>query len=178
MEGMRPPQILKQKRTEEEKLRRHRFGEKGKKFGKGVYAEPAGDGYSNTLTTFSMDNYVWDRNYKVRELTDREAFRLMDVDPEDTEKILEAVPQKYCKKLAGNSIVVDVLTAIFTSLIKQYPNSFGEYCGKSPEEVKALKKREYARRHYEKHKEEVQRKSREYHRLKRMSNNKNKSDEQ
>jgi hypothetical protein len=79
---------------------------------------------------------------------------------------------------AGNSIVVDVLTAIFTSLIKQYPNSFGEYCGKSPDEVKALKKREYARRHYEKHKEEVQRKSREYHRLKRMSNNKNKSDEQ
>lgn len=116
MEGMKPPQILKQKRTEEEKLRRHRFGEKGKKFGKGVYAEPAGDGYSNTLTTFSMDNYVWDRNYKVRELTDREAFRLMDVDPEDTEKILEAVPQKYCKKLAGNSIVVNVMTEIFRNL--------------------------------------------------------------
>ena len=116
MEGMKPPQILKQKRTEEEKLRRHRFGEKGKKFGKGVYAEPAGDGYSNTLTTFSMDNYVWDRNYKVRELTDREAFRLMDVDSEDTEKILQAVPSKYCKKLAGNSIVVNVMTEIFRNL--------------------------------------------------------------
>lgn len=116
MEGMRPPQILKQKRTEEEKLRRHRFGEKGKKFGKGVYAEPAGDGYSNTLTTFSMDNYVWDRNYKVRELTDREVFRLMDVDPEDTEKILGAVPSKFCKKLAGNSIVVNVMTEIFRNL--------------------------------------------------------------
>lgn len=122
MEGMKPPQILKQKRTEEEKLRRHRFGEKGKKFGKGVYAEPAGDGYSNTLTTFSMDNYVWDRNYKVRELTDREAFRLMDVDPEDTEKILEAVPSKYCHKLAGNSICVNVLCEIFRELFYRKEN--------------------------------------------------------
>ena len=120
MDGMRPPQILKQKRTEEEKLRRHRFGDAGKKFGKGVYAEPTGDGYSNTLTTFSMDNYVWDRNYKVRELTDREAFRLMDVDPEDTEKMLNAVPQKYCKKLAGNSIVVNVMTEIFRNMFYEH----------------------------------------------------------
>ena len=51
VEGIRPPQILKQKRTEDEKLRRHRFGDAGKKFGSGVYAEPTGDGYSNTLTT-------------------------------------------------------------------------------------------------------------------------------
>ena len=124
MDGIKPPQILKQKRTEEEKLRRHRFGDKGKKFGKGVYAEPTGDGYSNTLTTFSMDNYVWDRNYKVRELTDRESFRLMDVDQEDVDKILEVVPQKYCKKLAGNSIVVNVMTEIFRNLfvdIKENP---------------------------------------------------------
>ena len=30
---IKPPQILKQKRTEEEKNRRHRFGDSGKKFG-------------------------------------------------------------------------------------------------------------------------------------------------
>ena len=122
VEGIKPPQILKQKRTEEEKLRRHRFGDSGKKFGKGVYAEPTGDGYSNTLTTFSMDNYVWDRNYKVRELTDREAFRLMDVDPEDTEKILKEVSPKYCKKLAGNSIVVNVMTEMFRNLFSERKN--------------------------------------------------------
>ena len=116
VEGIKPPQILKQKRTEDEKLRRHRFGDKGKKFGSGVYAEPTGDGYSNTLTTFSMDNYVWDRNYKVRELTDREAFRLMDVDREDVQKILDAVPSKFRKKLAGNSIVVDVLIALLKQM--------------------------------------------------------------
>ena len=111
-----PPQILKQKRTEEEKNRRHRFGDKGKKFGDGVYAEPTGDGYANTLTTFSMDNYVWDRNYRVRELTDRESFRLMDVDEDDTRKILDAVPSKFCKKLAGNSIVVNVMAEMFRNL--------------------------------------------------------------
>lgn len=113
---IKPPQILKQKRTEEEKIRRHRFGDKGKKFGKGVYAEPTGDGYSNTLTTFSTDNYVWDRNYKVRELTNREAFRLMDVDSEDVDKLLETVPPRMCKKLAGNSITVNVMTEIFREL--------------------------------------------------------------
>lgn len=122
VEGIKPPQILKQKRTEEEKLRRHRFGDKGKKFGKGVYAEPTSDGYSNTLTTFSMDNYVWDRNYKVRELTDREAFRLMDVDPEDADKMLRVVPKKDCKKLAGNSIVVNVMTEMFRNLFNERVN--------------------------------------------------------
>ena len=113
---IKPPQILKQKRTEEEKNRRHRFGDKGKKFGNGVYAEPTGDGYSNTLTTFPMDNYVWDRNYKVRELTDREAFRLMDIDPDDVEKLVEIIPSSSCKKLAGNSIVVNVMTEMFRNL--------------------------------------------------------------
>ena len=122
VEGIKPPQILKQKRTEDEKLRRHRFGDKGKKFGDGVYAEPTGDGYSNTLTTFSMDNYVWDRNYKVRELTDYESFRLMDVDSEDTMKILDVVPSKYCKKLSGNSIVVNVMTEIFRNLFNERVN--------------------------------------------------------
>ena len=69
-----------------------------------------------------MDNYVWDRNYKVRELTDREAFRLMDVDPEDVDKMLEAMPAKYCKKLAGNSIVVNVMTEIFRNLFNERRN--------------------------------------------------------
>ena len=92
------------------------------KFGKGVYAEPTGDGYSNTLTTFSMDNYVWDRNFKVRELTDRESFRLMDVNPEDTEKLLKVIPSKYCKKLSGNSIVVNVMTELFRNLFDERKN--------------------------------------------------------
>lgn len=116
VDGVKPPQILKQKRTEEEKLRRHLYGDKGKKFGKGVYLAPTGDGYSNTLTTFSMDNYVWDLTYKVRELTDLESFRLMDVDFDDANKIIAAVPKRFCRKLAGNSITVNVMTEIFRNL--------------------------------------------------------------
>ena len=122
VEGIKPPQILKQKRTEDEKLRRHRFGDKGKKFGDGVYVEPTGDGYSNTLTTFPTDNYVWDRNYKVRELTNYESFRLMDVDPDDVRKILDVVPQNKCHKLAGNSITVNVMTEIFRNLFNERVN--------------------------------------------------------
>lgn len=114
--GVKPPQILKQRRTDEEKRRRHLYGDTGKKFGLGMYVEPMGDGYSNTLTTFSTDNYVWDRNFKVRELTDRETFRLMDVDDNDVEKILKVIPSSRCKKLAGNSIVVNVMTEIFREL--------------------------------------------------------------
>ena len=151
-----------------------------------------------------VDNLEEGQYLRIRRLTPKECLRFMGVEDMYIERMLHpyealakegyteeqvtslmTIDRKYRKVSdkdiygrAGNSIVVDVLTAIFTSLIKQYPNSFGEYCGKSPEEVKALKKREYARRHYEKHKEEVQRKSREYHRLKRMSNNKSKSDEQ
>ena len=70
---------------------------------------------------------------------------------------------------AGNSIVVNVLTEIFTSIIEQYPDSFGdEYRGMTPEEIRAAKKRESARRYYEKHREEVCRKCREYQKQKRM----------
>lgn len=143
-----------------------------------------------------IDNLKDNQYLRIRQLTPKECLRFMGVEDMYIERMLYpykalakegyteeqvtslmTIDGKYRKVSdyalygrAGNSIVVDVLTAIFTSLIKQYPNSFGEYCGKSPDEVKALKKREYARRHYEKHKEEVQRKSREYHRLKRMSN--------
>ena len=35
---------------------------------------------------------------------------------------------------AGNSIVVQVLSAVFTAIIKQYPDSFGEFACMSPKE--------------------------------------------
>ena len=46
----------------------------------------------------------------------------MDVDPEDTMKILDVVPSKYCKKLAGNSITVNVMTEIFRNLFNERVN--------------------------------------------------------
>ena len=113
---IKPPKILKIKRTEEEKRLRRLYGDKGVKFGRGKYLDITNDEYSNTLTTFSSDNYVWDRNYRIRELTNRESFLLMGVSKENTEKILNVVPKTYCKKLAGNSICVNVMSEIFKNL--------------------------------------------------------------
>lgn len=113
---IKPPKILKIKRTEEEKKLRKQLGDKGVKFGRGKYLDITEDDYSNTLTTFSSDNYVWDRNYKIRELTNKESFLLMGVNRKDTEILLNCVPKTQCKKLAGNSICVNVLSEMLNNL--------------------------------------------------------------
>lgn len=62
-------------------------------------------------------------NGKYRLLTERECWRLMGFDDSDFEKVLEEFPNKIGKqngtlyKQAGNSIVVNVLEAIFEELI-------------------------------------------------------------
>ena len=52
--------------------------------------------------------------YRIRKLTPKECFRLMGVKDEDYEKLTVSNSQKY--KQAGNSIVVDVLMAIFNNM--------------------------------------------------------------
>lgn len=55
---------------------------------------------------------------RIRKLTPRECFRLMGVSEPDIDKILNSgISNSACYKLAGNSIVVDVMTAIFDKLI-------------------------------------------------------------
>lgn len=115
-ENIQPPQILKIKRTDDEKRLRRLYGDKGIKFGRGKYLDVSGDGYSNTLTTFSTDNYVWDRNYKIRELTNKESFLLMGVSEKDSDILIEHVPKTKCKQLAGNSICVQVISEIFRKM--------------------------------------------------------------
>lgn len=54
---------------------------------------------------------------RIRKLTPRECFRLMGVSEPDIDKILNSgISNSACYKLAGNSIVVDVMTAIFDKL--------------------------------------------------------------
>ena len=77
---------------------------------------------SSTFFSIISDNYVWDRNNQVRELTNYEAFRLMDVDEADTLKLLETIPKSQCKKLAGNSICVNVLTELFREMFNRKEN--------------------------------------------------------
>ena len=77
-------------------------------------------GTSNTITTVQKDNYVVETAYRIRKLTPRECFRLMGMRDDDIDKI-QAVgisnTQQY--KMAGNSIVVDVLEAIFKNLFME-----------------------------------------------------------
>lgn len=71
-------------------------------------------GYEKSnMTGFNEDNAVL-QNYRIRKLTPKECFRLMGVKDEDYEKLTVSNTQKY--KQAGNSIVVDVLMAIFENM--------------------------------------------------------------
>ena len=135
------------------------------------------DGYSNTITTFccvdnqimelkdnySMDNLVYhphptkeqlleyfSRRIRVRKMTPREAFRLMDLDDSDIDKIMnaeetvtlkngtvktkKAISKTACYKLAGNSIVVSCLYHLFRTMF--IPNQ--------PENKKPKKLKQYS----------------------------------
>lgn len=74
---------------------------------------------ANCVTAAKRDNtqnYVVEK-YRIRKLTERECFRLMGVRDEDSDKIRAAVSKSQCYKLAGNSIVVDVMVWIFDQLL-------------------------------------------------------------
>lgn len=72
------------------------------------------------LTCATESNLVRiEDNYRIRKLTERECFRLMGVNDTDSDKIREVVSKSQCYKLAGNSIVVDVLAAIFQQLFTE-----------------------------------------------------------
>lgn len=99
-----------------------------------------GGGVSNTLTSVEKDNYliememenkkierpkgkgwVWDDEtrkwFRIRKLTPRECFRLMDVSETDIDKIQNAgISKSQQYKMAGNSIVVACLAGIFGNL--------------------------------------------------------------
>ena len=71
-------------------------------------------GYERTnMTGFNDDNAVF-TNYQIRKLTPKECFRLMGVRDNDYDKLTVSNTQRY--KQAGNSIVVDVLMAIFENM--------------------------------------------------------------
>ena len=54
---------------------------------------------------------------RIRKLTPRECFRLMGVSESDIDTLLNCgISNSACYKLAGNSIVVDVMTSIFDTL--------------------------------------------------------------
>ena len=77
-------------------------------------------GTSNTITTVQKDNYVVEKTYRIRKLTPRECFRLMGMRDDDIDKIQAAgISNTQQYKMAGNSIVVNVLEAIFKNLFME-----------------------------------------------------------
>ena len=75
---------------------------------------------ANTLDTGCQQGVVEQENnvrYRIRKLTPRECFRLMGVDDADIDKIQESgISNSQQYKMAGNSIVVDVLYHLFRKL--------------------------------------------------------------
>ena len=79
----------------------------------------------HTLTAQDAKNtsVVWEQGFRIRKLTPREVFRLMDVDDADIDKIQAAgISRSQQYKLAGNSIVTNVLFHIFRELFVDKEN--------------------------------------------------------
>lgn len=80
------------------------------------------DGISRTLKATKFDAGVV-QGYRIRKLTPRECFRLMGVSESDIDKIQAAgISKTQQYKMAGNSIVVDVLYKIFNNLFMDRPS--------------------------------------------------------
>lgn len=78
--------------------------------------EPNAQGMCNSLTTVQKDNLVMEKQYRIRKLTPRECGRLMGVSDEDISKMSAVNSNTQLYKQFGNSIVVDVMCAMFKNL--------------------------------------------------------------
>ena len=116
---LREPKVLRYERTAYGKSIRKQYekGEIKEKICNMRELKPREDGISNTITTVQKDNYLLEPTYRIRKLTPRECFRLMGMRDDDIDKIQAAgISNTQQYKMAGNSIVVDVLEAIFKEL--------------------------------------------------------------
>lgn len=77
--------------------------------------------YSKTLCTRDDSTTIMlnkNDNLRIRKLTPRECFRLMGVKDEDFDKVAKNQSDSSLYHIAGDSIVVNVLMAIFKEMIK------------------------------------------------------------
>ena len=72
------------------------------------------------------NSYLYNVNYRIRKLTPKECWRLMDFSDEDFEKAAEVNSNTQLYKQAGNSIVVNVLFAILGQLLPGKENVYKE----------------------------------------------------
>lgn len=119
-------QPIRRKRTEEERRRRHLYGDKGAKFSAREMEVGTGGVMSAITTVYDKDNIIAEidmgkelqnKRYRIRKLTPRECFRLMDLNENDIDKIqASGVSESQQYKMAGNSIVVACMVGIFRNL--------------------------------------------------------------
>lgn len=74
-----------------------------------------GHGVAKTIPTSSSQGVL--DGVRIRKLTPRECYRLMGFDDESFDKVSKVISNTQLYKTAGNSIVVDVLMAIFRELL-------------------------------------------------------------
>lgn len=84
-------------------------------------------------TDYKCPSCVWESSnnpwpdYRIRKLTERECFRLMGVSEENIDKMMSAgISKTQLYKMAGNSIVVDVLYYIFKKMFIDKKANKGE----------------------------------------------------
>lgn len=77
---------------------------------------------SVTTSSYECNNVVQEQ-WRIRKLTPKECFRLMGVADTDSDKIIAVLSKSRCYQVAGNSIVVDVLAAIFDQLFNGNKNT-------------------------------------------------------
>ncbi len=82
-----------------------------------------GDQIANTLLCNDENGVVC--GLRIRKLTPKECFRLMGFDDKDCDVLVaNRISNTQLYKMAGNSIVVDVLEEIFVELLNQYDDAF------------------------------------------------------
>ena len=76
-----------------------------------------------SANSWECNNFLKEDDFKIRKLTPRECFRLMDMDDKYIDRIQEAgISNSQQYKLAGNSIVVNVLYHIFRKMFVEKEN--------------------------------------------------------
>jgi DNA (cytosine-5)-methyltransferase 1 len=81
-----------------------------------------------TLTAMGIDGIrKIESQYRIRKLTPKECWRLMGFTDEEFEKAAAVNSNTQLYKQAGNSIVVDVLVAIFSEMINSLENKTPKY---------------------------------------------------
>ena len=87
---------------------------------------------ANAITTVRKDSMVQTRNtnIRIRKLTPRECWRLMDFDDADFDAASAVVSDTQLYRQAGNSIVCNVLVAIFGQMFEGKEDVYKERSNK------------------------------------------------